>query len=292
MNLPFWLGIAVAFALSGCADDIERGSARAPITSGKRTPPASPTTGNFPPGAEPLANTAATLSRTMEMTGAAGPMSGNPALVLETFRDDLSLCARLIDALRSDVRLADQVERAVVNPQADLERELRGTRAYQRQEFRQLINNLEFVRLEQSHHGDPYAAAVLENRGIICAPTRARLHEIESLGPSVAAWTVREYFLTGSLRGVRMPWTVMDGMSVDFDTLRDEVEASARVYRGPLRHRLEAWLSNAANTLRREQALAESTPDGRTREEHRQTVDEWIIMLESLRSFRFEAKNS
>lgn len=285
-----WQGLllAMALVLSGCGggDGATSGQSSA---KGRTAIPAPPAVGNFPPGEDPLAIAAGDATRTIEV---AGPVGANANLILESFREDLAACARLIDVLRSDIRLVDQVEKMIGSADGNIERMLKGTRAYDQKEVRYLIGNQDFVRLAQSHHGDPYAAAVLENRGLFCAPTRARLQDVERLGPSAAAWTIREYFLTGSLRAIRMPWTLMDGVGVDFDELRDEVEAASRVYRGPHRSRLETWLSNAANTLRREQALAEATPDGRTREQHRGTVGEWIIMLESLRSIRIEPKGS
>ncbi|MFM9883905.1 MAG: hypothetical protein ACKVQT_12845 [Burkholderiales bacterium] len=281
------LWFVVALALSGCGGD--GATSGEPSANGRTVLPAPPAMANFPPGEEPLAKAAGDAIRTVEV---AGPVGANANLILESFREDLAACARLIDVLRSDIRLVDQMEKVIGNADGNLERMLKGTRAYDQKDVRYLIGNQDFVRLAQSHHGDPYAAAVLENRGLFCAPTRARLQDIERLGPSAAAWTIREYFLTGSLRAVRMPWTLLDGVGVDFDELRDEVEAASRVYRGAHRTRLETWLSNAANTLRREQALAEATPDGRTREQHRDTVGEWIIMLESLRSIRIEPKSS
>ncbi len=286
VSLAFHAGVVMALALAGCADDSKPNAAR--LQSMARKPPLPPELGNFPPTGESQARVPASSIRTFELETSSG---GNPILILENFREDLALCARLIEALRSDVGMADQIEQALQDPAADLERSLRGTRAYEHKEIRQFIGNREFFRLEQSPDVDPYAAAVLESRRIVCAPTQARLQDIERLGPSPAAWTVREYFLTGTLRAIRMPWSPADSSRVDFEALRDDIEASMRIYRGPLRLRVEAWISNAANALRREQALAEPTPDGRTREEHWQTVGEWIILLESLRSIRIEARS-
>ncbi len=285
-GLALHAGVVMALALTGCADDSKPNPAR--MQSIARKPPPPPTLGNFPPPDESQARGSASSIRTVDQGTSS---AGNARLILEDFREDLALCARLIEVLRSDVRMADQIEQLLQNPVADLERSLRGTRAYEYKEIRQFIGHRDFVRLEQSPDVDPYAAAVLESRRIICAPTQARLQDIERLGPSPAAWTVREYFLTGMLRAIRMPWSPADSTGVDFEALRDELEASMRIYRGPLRLRVEAWIGNAVNALRREQALAESTPDGRTREEQRQTVGEWIILLESLRSIRIEVRS-
>jgi hypothetical protein len=275
--VKFCAAWTVAAVLIGCGRG-EQSASSAPAGNRSQPLPAPPTIGNFPPDE----GTRIAGASIVASSGAEGA-----ALILERFRDDLANCARLIDVLRSDARLAGAVERAIAQPDGDLERVLRDSRAYD--QIRPLVGSREFVRLEVSRLGDPHAAAVLESRAIICAPTRARLSEIEQLGPSAAAWTVREYFLTGTLRAVRMPWAQDAVRGVEFDALRADIEDALRVYRGPLRERLETWLSNAANLLRREQNLAEATPDGQTAEQHRDAVGEWIDLLESLRSIRIEA---
>jgi hypothetical protein len=275
---------AITAALIGCGRSEDQAAPRL-ATGSRQSLPSPPAVGNFPP--EEGTRIAGASNPFSQGAGGVEGGSARAALILEHFRVDLTTCAQLIELLRADPRLTDQLEKIIAQPNGDLDRALRGTRAFEHNEIRTLIANREFVHLKWSRHGDPYAAAVLENRAMTCAPTRARFQEIEQLGPSVPAWTVREYFLTGTLRALRMPWSPAVG--VDFESLRDELEGATRIYRGPLRERLETWLGNAANVLRREQNLAESTPDGQTAEQHRDAVGEWIVLIESLRSIRIES---
>ena len=276
---------SIAAALIGCGRS-EQNASSAQTGSSRQALSSPPAVGNFPPGEETaIARASNTAS---QLPGGGAEEATRVLLILERFREDLANCVRLIDVLRSDARLAAAVERAIEQQDGDLERALRDTRAYD--QIRTLVGNRGFVQREGSRQGHPHAAAVLESRAITCAPTRARLQEIERFGPTAAAWSVREYFLTGTLRAVRMPWAQNAVRGVDFDALRADVEDALRIYRGPWREPLETWLGNAANVLRREQNLAAATYDGQTTEQHSETVGEWIAVLESLRSIRIEAK--
>lgn len=262
---------------AGCSRDESASEprARGPILA----PP--PEIANFPP---PSLRAGESDGRTTTIV--AGPVGADTSAILEAFQDDLSACARLVETLRSDSALANRLERVLGSDTDAMETVLARSRTAETKEMRHLLANLDqAVRVEYRPQGDPYAAAILQNRGIACVPTRARLLEIERLGPSESAWTLREYFLTGSLRGLRMPWSAGEG--VEFDELREEIETAARVHRGPNRPRFEAWLGRAIDHLRREQASAEATtPEAKALERHQGTVSAWIATLEGIRSIR------
>lgn len=272
--------IVVPCAIVACADDPP--STR-PAPSAKVSAP--PEIGNFPP--EQAARSAESEgSDAAPNNQVAGPLGENPAVVFESFQNDVAACTRLIDLMRSDPAFANAVDQAIDGDRGNtLASVLRNARAGSTKEIRHLIDHLDSIRVGHSAGGEPFAAAVLPARGVYCAPSRDRLAAIERLGATPQAWRVREYFLTGALRAVRMPWDPQASGTQSFESLLAEVESAARLYRGSERAALEGWLAGAISHLLREQAriqLADST-EARQQEG---VVSAWIAMLEGIRSIR------
>ncbi len=274
--------IVVPCLLAGCADD--RPATRA--TASAATAPA-PEVGNFPPehaarAADQDDDAAASSNQV------AGPLGENPAVVLEAFQNDVAACQRLIELMRADTVLANAVDQAIDSDRGSaLAAVLRNARAGSSKEIRHLIEHLDSIRVGHSASGEPFAAAVLPSRAVYCTPSRDRLAAIERLGPTPQAWRVREYFLTGALRAVRMPWDTQGAGSLPFESLLDDVESAARLYRGNERAALEGWLASAISHLLREQARIQSIDSTEARQQEG-VVSAWIAMLEGIRSIRAE----
>src|SRR5258705_344868 len=66
-------------------------------------------------------------------------------------------------------------------------------------DFQYVLDNAAYFDIELSMHGNAWAVAWVQDAGISCAPTLARLREIEAPGESEPAWTVRKYFLDRAL---------------------------------------------------------------------------------------------
>lgn len=270
--------VGVSSLMGGCADD-------QPAT--RRTAAASPTpppeVGNFPPESK---GDAAEADQTTSQV--AGPVGENPAVVFEAFQNDVAACVRLIDLMRSDAVFANAIDQAIDSGRGDgVGDVLRNARIGGTKELRHLAANLDSIRLGHSAHGEPFAAAVLPARGVYCSPSRERLSAIERLGPSAQAWRVREYFLTGTLRAVRMPWDAHNISALSFESLLSDVESAARLYRGMERTALEGWIAGAISHLLREQTRVQLTDSTEARQQEG-VVSAWIAMLEGIRSIRTE----
>lgn len=272
--------IVVPCLIGACADD--RPVTR-PAESASNAP--EPEVGNFPP--ENLARTADRDDNGSPRNNqVAGPLGENPAVVFEAFQNDVAACTRLIDLMRADPTFADAVDRAIDNERGTtLSGVLRSARAGSSKEIRHLIDHLDSIRVGHSASGEPFAAAVLPARNLYCTPSRDRLAAIERLGPTAHAWRVREYFLTGSLRAVRMPGDAQSGGTLPFESLLSDVESAARLYRGTERAALEGWLAGAISHLLREQARIQLTDSTEARQQEG-VVSAWIAMLEGIRSIR------
>lgn len=273
----FVLLVGASCMLGGCADDQP---ATPRTTAAIPAPP--PEVGNFPPESK-VADT-----DDEPTTQVAGPLGENPAVVHEAFQNDVAACMRLIDLMRSDTAFANAVDQAVDSDRGEaLARVLRNARAGGTKELRHLAANLDTIRVGHSAHGEPFAAAVLPARGVYCSPSRERLAAIERLGPSAPAWRVREYFLTGALRAVRLPWDAPGINGLPFESLLSDVESAARLYRGMERAALEGWIAGAISHLLREQTRIQLSDSTEARQQEG-VVSAWIAMLEGIRSIRTE----
>lgn len=272
--------LGVACLIGACADDrpTTRVSAAAAI-------PPPPALGNFPPEST-TRNEDEEDQSAQPRSQVAGPLGENPAVVFEAFQNDVAACQRLIELMRADAAFANAVDQAIDGDRGTpLATVLRGTRAGSSKEIRHLIDHLDSIRVGHSASGEPFAAAVLPSRAVYCAPSRDRLAAIERLGPTPQAWRVREYFLTGALRAVRMPWDPQSPGSLPFESLLAEAESAARLYRGNERAALEGWLAGAISHLLREQARIQAIDSTEARQQEG-VVSAWIAMLEGIRSIR------
>lgn len=270
--------VGVSCLLGGCADD-QPATRRTAATS--LAPP--PEIGNFPPEGT---DTAAAADQTTNQV--AGPLGENPEIVFEAFQNDVAACVRLIDLMRSDTLFANAIDQAIDSARGDgIGGVLRNARTGGTKELRHLAANLDSIRVGHSAHGEPFAAAVLPARGVYCSPSRERLSAIERLGPSAQAWRVREYFLTGTLRAVRMPWDAHGINALSFESLLSDVESAARLYRGMERAALEGWIAGAISHLLREQTRIQLTDSTEARQQEG-VVSAWIAMLEGIRTIRIE----
>lgn len=112
-----------------------------------------------------------------------------------------------------------------------------------------LLRNQQYIELDVSYHGAPQAVAWVEGQAIYCAPTRARLHEIEALGESEEAWTIRQFFLDNALQHLSRPEDGMSDGKVRFEEFRLLVEDASKRYTSAQRPKFLDWVRRAIASM-------------------------------------------
>jgi hypothetical protein len=142
-----------------------------------------------------------------------------------------------------------------------------------------LLKNSEYFGIDVDFHGGP-GMTYVQDSAIFCMQTDKRLKEIENYGPSEKAWKVREYHLNLDLENllqIGMPWSEGGGVWYDFNTLREKVKTSKKIYTNQMKDPLRKWVQKASRQLREKSfdPAAESPPTKQQRRE----VEKWIAEL-------------
>lgn len=78
-----------------------------------------------------------------------------------------------------------------------------------------LLSHPAYFEIDIDFHYSPLEAVYLAETDMYCAQTMKRLHEIESLGRSDIAWSIREKWLNHYFAQMDMPWDEMASVSLE-----------------------------------------------------------------------------
>lgn len=163
----------------------------------------------------------------------------------DAFLQEIGTCKRLIDLLQTDRMFVEAFLSAHRRRDYSVDALLRRSSVANAPEVQYFLRNRRYLELGVSFHGAPQAVAWMDGEGIYCAPTRARLQEIEALGESEEAWTVRQFFLDQALRHLSQPGDAIPTGKVPVGEFRRLVLEASNRYPGPQRDRFLGWVGKA-----------------------------------------------
>jgi hypothetical protein len=202
--------------------------------------------------------------------------------ILKAFNQDLAVCQSIARAMKDDRPLVESF-REQENPQPHrFEMLLRDSPNAASPDFQYVLANAAYFDIDISMHGNPWAVAWVEDAGIYCAPTLARLREIEALGESEPAWTLRQYFLDRALRNLDHPSDEMLSGSIDFEQFRSIVTETDRAYPRAERPKFLAWLREAIKTVEAGRGRIQDGAAGRSADEQSNILDDRVRFLRSV----------
>lgn len=201
--------------------------------------------------------------------------------ILAAFREDLLACTSLTRALKTDAAFIKSFQPEENRRQRSTADFLQRSASAQHPAVRHLLANQPYLELGVSLHGEPWAVSWVENEGIYCAPTMARLQEAEALGESAAAWEIRRFFLDKALQHLATPGDFISDGRVEPGKFDIMVAEAAQRYNGNQQEQFRVWAGTAIRALAQRRAQREGLRPAVVRE-NRNVLDRRIAFLRSI----------
>lgn len=202
-----------------------------------------------------------------------------PSAVLAAFKSDLAICTSIVRVLRADRSFVESFLSADSRKSKPLETFLRQSPYSITPEVSYVLRNPKYFQIEVSFHGDPWAVAWVENEAIYCAPTFERLKEIEALGESEEAWSIRVFFLDRALQSLSQPsLELLDG-TIEFEEFQTYVAEASRRYSHTQQAAFLAWTKKAIETIQLGRKKIEDGSAGRSISQQNKMLDDRIFYL-------------
>jgi len=202
--------------------------------------------------------------------------------ILGAFTKDLSVCASITKAMKDDRALVESFRGEAGQDPHRFQTLLRDSPNSASPDFQYVLDNAAYFDIELSMHGNPWAVAWVQDAGIYCAPTLARLREIEAPGESEPAWTVRKYFLDRALQNLDHPSDEMLSGSIDFEQFRSLVTETDRLYPRAQRPKYLEWLREAIKAIESGRDRIQDGAAGRSADEQNNMLDDRVRFLRSV----------
>jgi hypothetical protein len=204
------------------------------------------------------------------------------AEVLARFEADVKACTALIRVLESDRAFVDSFQSAQIRSSQPVDALLRKSAVARSPEVAYFLNHGKYMELGVDFHGDPWAVAWVSKEAIFCAPTFARLSEVEAMGESQEAWRIRLFFLDRALENLSPPWDEGAGGMVEFDQFKAFVTEASKLYAGPQKAAWLAWGEKAIKTLEASRKDVTEGAAGLTSQQQHQMLNERLAFLRQL----------
>ncbi len=205
-----------------------------------------------------------------------------PAALLARFEADVKACTSLVRTLESDRAFVESFQSAQVRSSQPVDALLRKSAVARSPEVAYFLSHGKYMELGVDFHGDPWAVAWMDKEPIYCAPTFARLSEIEAMGESQEAWRIRLFFLDKALENLSPPWDEGAGTMVEFDHFKTFVMEAHKLYTGPQKATFQAWGEKAIKTLETSRKDVAEGAAGLTSQQQHRMLDERIAFLRQL----------
>lgn len=205
-----------------------------------------------------------------------------PAALLARFEADVKACTSLVRTLESDRAFVESFQSAQVRSSQPVDTLLRKSAVGRSPEVAYFLSHEKYMELGVDFHGDPWAVAWVAKEPIYCAPTVARLSEIEAMGESQEAWRIRLFFLDKALENLSPPWDEGAGGMVEFDHFKTFVMEAHKLYTGSQKTAWLAWAEKAIQTLETSRKDVTEGAAGLTSQQQHQMLNERIAFLRQL----------
>ena len=213
--------------------------------------------------------------------GQSGTQVSAQSAILGAFRNDISVCHSITKVLNADRAFIASFIPYVNRVSKPLEMFLLQSPNSSSTEFQYVLRNQAYLDIDVSPHGHAFAVAWVENEGIYCAPTLARLDAIEALGESQEAWTIRKFFLDKALQSLEHPSDEMTTGTIDFESFKSFVLKADGRYMRTQRSKFLAWTWAAVETIESSRKRIEAGAAGRSTGEQNGMLDDRIMFLRS-----------
>ena len=204
------------------------------------------------------------------------------AAILAAFRSDIAVCKSIVKLLSTDRAFMESFTPHVNRASKQFLAFLLESSNYSSTEFQYVLRNQEYLDIDVWHHGEPFAVAWVENEGIYCAPTLARLREIEALGESEEAWNVRQFFLGKMLASLEHPSHEITSGLVDFEAFMSFVAEANGRYEHTHRHKFIAWTLTAIRTIESSRKDIQDGANGSSLSEQNKILDDRVSRLRAI----------
>lgn len=175
--------------------------------------------------------------------------AGTSREILSRFEQDVHICKLLIEEIKNDQAFVESFVPLEARKQRSYVSFVQESSFSGKPAAQYVTLNYKYLHLGHDYHEVPWAIAWTPNDNIYCAPTFARLREIENLGDSPEAWQIREFFLDGALSSLLHPSADMTDGFIEFHELESLVQEALRLYRGPQRSSLHSWMEKAIREI-------------------------------------------
>lgn len=212
------------------------------------------------------------------VVGAHAQSNSERSAILQGFQEDIAACSALTSALKTDREFLASFSNPYERAAHPFEKFLRESRYAATPPYQYILRHPQNFRIDLFMHGDPLAVSWVQDEGVFCAPTFARLHAIEAMGESAEAWEIRVFFLDKTLHNLEHPSDEGYG-TVEFRHLETLVLQASAIYQGSQRGKFRSWLRNAAREVRDSKARIVDGSAGRSRAEQLAIIDGQVAFL-------------
>jgi hypothetical protein len=226
------------------------------------------------PGVSPAAQTAPEAQPATQ--------AKTPAAVYARFNSELQACHALVKVVATDRPFVEAFQSAKVRSSQPVDALLRKSSVARTPEVEYFLNQGKYMVLDVDFHVDPWGVAWVPNEAIYCALNFEVISDIEALGESEEAWSVRLFFLDRALENLSPPGDESPGGMVPYDRFKTYVLEASKLYTNSQKSAFRSWLDKAIKTVDESRKGIEDGAAGLTSQQQQQMLDERLAFLRQL----------
>ena len=229
-------------------------------------------------GTQPASNI---LADSAVVGGQIGERTKMQAEIFAAFQKEISVCISAMKILKADRAFVDAFTSQEKRQAKPLEDFLRTSTFAGTEEVQYILSNLKYFVIDVNFHGDAGAVAWVQNEPIYCAPSLRRLEEIEGLGESQEAWSIREHFLDRELANLSSPSEEASYDPLQFESFKLPVKKVSQFYSSMQRPKFIAWIQKAIESVESQRRDLQEGAGGQSVAQQNKIIDGEVSFLRS-----------